>query len=133
MAKKKEQWKPRVNCFLKDMTPISPDNIYVPENHLVYRILTKINQERLQHDNNLNYRLCGHERGGFYGYRVRIQIGQRAGQLKKRKIRFLCQCQRNFGERSSNMGKLNIIEKIAHMLQLQGVKITEQRMEELKS
>ena len=31
------------------------------------------------------------------------------------------------------MGKLNIVEKIAHMLQLQGVKITEQRMEELKS
>ena len=31
------------------------------------------------------------------------------------------------------MGKLNIIEKIAHMLKLQGVKITEQRMEELKS
>ena len=50
MAKKKEQWKPRVNCFLKDMTPISPENISVPENHLVYRILTKINQERLQHD-----------------------------------------------------------------------------------
>ena len=50
MAKKKEQWKPMVNCFLKDMTQISPENISVPENHLVYRILTKINQERLQHD-----------------------------------------------------------------------------------
>lgn len=50
MSKKKEQWKPRVNCFLKDMTPISPENISVPENHLVYRILTKINQERVQHD-----------------------------------------------------------------------------------
>ena len=50
MKQRKEQWKPRVNCFLKDMTPISPENIPVPENHLVYRILTKINQERLQHD-----------------------------------------------------------------------------------
>jgi hypothetical protein len=31
------------------------------------------------------------------------------------------------------MGKLNIIEKIAHMLQLQGMKMTNDRMEELKS
>ena len=29
------------------------------------------------------------------------------------------------------MGKLNIIEKIAHMMQLQGLKISEERMEEL--
>ena len=31
------------------------------------------------------------------------------------------------------MGKLNIIEKIALMLQLQGMKMTNDRMEELKS
>ncbi|WP_391592267.1 BOW99_gp33 family protein [Streptococcus pyogenes] len=47
MKRQKEQWQPRVNCFLKDMTPVSPSNISVPDNHPVYRLLTKINQERL--------------------------------------------------------------------------------------
>ena len=66
-------------------------------------------------------------------YAIGFYDCKRAGQPKKREIRFLRQCKSNFGERSSNMGKLNIIEKIAHMLQLQGMKMTNDRMEELKS
>lgn len=47
MKQEKTQWKPRVNCFLKDMTPVEPKSIHVPDNHPVYRLLAKINQERL--------------------------------------------------------------------------------------
>lgn len=47
MSREKKKWEPRVNCYLKDMTPVSPADISVPEDHPVYRLLTKINQERL--------------------------------------------------------------------------------------
>lgn len=48
MKRQKEQWKPRVSCFLKDGTPVKAEEVRIPDDHPIYAVLARINRERIE-------------------------------------------------------------------------------------